>query len=178
MYYVATISEVIQVEPRYIGPDFKRLVRLKLNDMMEGNRDRPKLLGDLGYLIKIPNISDDHISSGVIAYESGYVDVHVKYKAIMCRLFKNEKIGVKVFFISYSHIVASVGPFDEIIITGIDDAEWEWDEENRLFRNVDDENVVIEQGCKCRVKITSVNIKSHTVSVQAAIAEDFQGPYE
>jgi len=176
MFYVALIAEVIQVEPKFIGRDFKEMVRKKLNDMTESKRDTPKLMGELGYLIKVPRVLDDDICSGVIAYESGFVNVHVKYKAIMCRPFKNERLSTKVTSVFDSHIIAFVGPI-EIIVHGINEELWIWDEENRLWRSSEAEDIVIEEGSKLRVKITAVNLESNVMRVNASMDEDFLGPH-
>ncbi len=92
MFYVKKLRRDILLEPRFLGPNMKKLVKQRLFDELEG-----QCLGKLGYVISVLDINDGDITAGLIDMDTGAVNITVWYSAILLRPFKNEVIDTVVF---------------------------------------------------------------------------------
>ena len=92
MFYMKKLRRDILLEPRFLGPRLKDLVKQRLIDELEG-----QCLGKLGYIVSIVETRDEDITAGLIDIDTGAVNICVWYSAILLRPFKNEVLDTVVF---------------------------------------------------------------------------------
>jgi DNA-directed RNA polymerase II subunit RPB7 len=92
MFFMKKLRRDILLEPQFLGPRMRELVKARLFEELEG-----QCLGRLGYIISILDIDDSDISAGLIDIDTGSVNISVWYSAILLRPFKNEVLDAVVF---------------------------------------------------------------------------------
>ena len=96
------------LHPKFFGPEMKEQLKRKLYEDVEGKFDRR-----FGIIVAVKEVIS--IGKGRIVEGKGFASFRVKYRALICRLFKNEAIDALVTKVSPVGIFAEAGPITVIV---------------------------------------------------------------
>ncbi len=129
------------------------MCRRRLTQMMEGT-----LEPDLGFVIAVVGLEDHHIRPGRIEYETGQVEVLVKFTVMLFRPFRNEVLDAYVTTVTEMGFFADAGPVQGIYVNKHQmPQDYGFDAQEGVWRTADME-VEIRAGCGIRMRIVGVDI--------------------
>jgi len=121
--------------------------------MMEGT-----LEPDLGFVIALVGLEDQHIRPGRIEYETGQVEVLVKFTVMLFRPFRNEILDAQVTTVTEMGFFADAGPVQGIYVNKHQmPQDYGFDAQDNVWRTSDME-VEIRPGCGVRMRVVGVDI--------------------
>eukprot|EP00753_Platysulcus_tardus_P018587 PLAT6939.1.p2 GENE.PLAT6939.1~~PLAT6939.1.p2 ORF type:complete len:178 (+),score=64.95 PLAT6939.1:3-536(+) len=171
MFFVKSLERELLLHPTHFGPALKDTLRLKLIEDIEG-----KSLGKHGFVIGIMEVRDEDIGMGFIQDATGLALFNVKFKAVLCRPFKNEVMDAVVTAVNEHGFFCEVGPLQvfvhryrmpEDMLKGYDMEQGAW--------MSDDKEVEIKKGSGVRVRVEGIVIDAAEIHMTATIKGDFLG---
>lgn len=144
-------TSYIQITPAFLSHSIPS--RRRLTQMMEGT-----LEPDLGFVIALVGLEDQHIRPGKIEYETGQVEVLVKFTVMLFRPFRNEILDAQVTTVTEMGFFADAGPVQGIYVNKHQmPQDYGFDAQDNVWRTSDME-VEIRPGCGVRMRVVGVDI--------------------
>ncbi|EWM24275.1 dna-directed rna polymerase ii 19 kda polypeptide [Nannochloropsis gaditana] len=170
MFYLKTLEKDFMLEPKDLGPGLKETIKRRLTQMMEGT-----LEPDLGFVIALVALDDQHIRPGKIEYETGEVEVWVKFTVMLFRPFRNEILDAQVTTVTDMGFFADAGPVQGIYVNKHQmPQDYGFDAQDNVWRTSDME-VEIRPGCGVRMRVVGVDITPGRMNVVGSIMDDYTG---
>ncbi|CAM9425410.1 unnamed protein product, partial [Sphacelaria rigidula] len=117
-------------------------------------------VGNLGFVITVTEVTDDHITLGTIEFDTGFVNVVAVYRAICFRPFVNEVLDAAVSHVTELGFFAEVGPL-EVFVSRLgmpDDIAGGYDAVGDMWVSSEDSDTEIKAGCGVRLRIIGVTV--------------------
>jgi DNA-directed RNA polymerase II subunit RPB7 len=174
MFFVKKLNRNILLEPAHLGPKMKDFIQAQIIEEVEG-----KCLGKHGYVLRLLGLEDATIHPGLVDNDTGCVNVHVMYQAIMLRPFKNEVLDVVVFNASDdTGFWGRVGPLEVFV------HKYEMDEDMKFDHNAgdawisEDGSIEIKEGSIVRVRIIGIGVEMGEMKTVGRIKDSYLGQLE
>ncbi|XP_074596992.1 DNA-directed RNA polymerase II subunit Rpb7 [Brevipalpus obovatus] len=169
MFYHIALEHEVQLHPRYFGPRLLDTVKQKLYNEVEGSCS-----GNYGFIIQVTAIN--HIGHGLIEHNTGFVNYHIKYHAIVFRPFKGEVLDGQVTQVNKVGIFTEIGPLSCFISRHSIPADMQYDANQSppCYKTVD-EDIVIQQGDEIRLKIVGLRVDAKDIFAIGTLMDDYLG---
>jgi DNA-directed RNA polymerase II subunit RPB7 len=108
MFFHISLHRIIQLPPKYFGPNLRNTLIEKLHSEVEGTCS-----GRYGFIVTVTAVEE--IGMGKIQHASGAAQFPVSFKAIVFRPFKGEVLDAVVSSVNKMGFMAEVGPLQIFI---------------------------------------------------------------
>ena len=164
------LEKELNIQPRDLGPRLRSKIRERLCADVEG-----KAFGKYGYVIKVEDIPDEHISKGRLEDATGEVHYKIKFLAVVFRPFRHEVIDAVVGVAHELGFFCYAGPLEIFVShrTMPDDLQNFNHEESKWVS--DDKTIEISAGCGVRLRIMNTRIDANKIFAVGTIKDDYLG---